>query len=73
MNPCYNNGKDCLNRTSTCHADCENYFTWKAEQDRLHRSVLADRASATDKAAYIVWIIKRRRNDRRSKDNGIFG
>lgn len=26
--PCYNNGKGCQKRTSTCHPTCKDYLEW---------------------------------------------
>lgn len=30
--PCYGDGNGCPDRTATCHASCERYNDWSAEQ-----------------------------------------
>lgn len=46
--------KDCANRRAGCHADCERYAAWKAEQEAAKAVKDKIKKDNTDYALYAV-------------------
>ena len=37
--PCYNDGKQCPERTPGCHGTCKKYISWDSERKELRRKI----------------------------------
>lgn len=58
-NPCYNNGKPCDERTSTCHAKCETYIKWQEERKKKLDEVHEKKMRAFDANDFLRYHKKR--------------
>jgi hypothetical protein len=55
LNPC----KECTRRYEGCHSSCEDYLSWKAENDAEHARILYEKKKISNANGHAIITITR--------------